>query len=279
MRRIERAEQLPPAGAPSAATREAGDLDFKAFADSRAGFEHAKDVAALANALGGVLIVGATEDASGAVEYPGLHGQQAKDVQTIYERAASMCVPAPTVDPIPIHLDAGRVVVAVNVTASVDAVIAVPATFRNGEGVRVQVEGWSYPRRVGSQTSFITPSELPMFMTTSSRRGFLLVHQVPEADKKEVVVFYGKPRVRGYAGVEVEYVDRLLELRSASVSANVVEFAYAHGQSTFRVPIMDVLDVWEHVPGKWSIRLAGIIDERDVGSQFGRQLVYRPIWR
>jgi hypothetical protein len=279
MRRIERSEQLPPPGAPSAATREAGDLDFKKFADSRAGFEHAKDVAAFANALGGVLLVGAAEDATGAVEYPGLRGQEAKDVQTIYERAAGLCTPAPTVDPVAIHLEGGRIVVAVNVTASVDAVIAVPATFRNREGARIQVEGWSYPRRVGSQTSFITPSELPMFMTTGSRRGFLLVHQVPDAHRKNVVVFYGKPRVRAHAGLEVEYVERELELRGASISANTVEFAYTHGQSTFRVPIMDVLDVWEHVPGRWSIRLAGIIDERDLGSQFGRQLVYRPIWR
>lgn len=259
-------EQLPPEGEPSAKTRESGNLDFKQFADPRNSWEHAKDLAAFANMLGGALLIGAAENA-GALTYPGI-SQSAKDVQTIYESAARMCSPPPVVDPTPIHLGDGRIVVAVNVQASVD-VIAAPASFRDAQGNKVQIEGWSYPRRVGSQTGYIAPAELPMFMTRDARRGFLLANRIPPGATAGLTVLSASPRLRGYAGVPVEYGKIVLDLRQSSLESNFVEFSGKSGKEIVRVPLMDIVDVWEHLPGKWSIRLAGKIERQDRGSQFG----------
>lgn len=51
--RIETAEQLPGPGTQTALLRERSDLDFKSFVEPKNMVEHAKDIAAFANALGG----------------------------------------------------------------------------------------------------------------------------------------------------------------------------------------------------------------------------------
>lgn len=281
LKRIDRADQLPRPGALSAEVRESGDLDFKAFADAGTLWEHAKDVAAFANALGGTLLVGAYEDDVGALTYPGVRGQSPKEVQTIYERAAGICSPPVAVDSIAIELGTGCVVVAVNVEPATDAVIAAPVSTRTKQGIQVlHSRGWFYPRRVSSQTFAISPSEAPMYMTKDARRGFLLVNRIPVGSRRGVTVLYASPRERTHGGLGVEYKDRVLDLEQASLESNFVEFSSTQGSTKeiVRVPIMDVLDIWEHLPGKWSIRLAGGIAVRP-GSTSTSELVYMPMWR
>src|SRR5438876_521586 len=97
--RIESVADLPPSGLLSARSREKLDLDFKRFADERKMWEHAKDVAAFANAFGGVLLVGADNETDPALlAYPGVRGQSVADVARIYEDGARLCSPAQVVD-------------------------------------------------------------------------------------------------------------------------------------------------------------------------------------
>src|SRR5690242_16146701 len=99
--RIENIADLPPEGPLSERAREKSDLDFKQYTDPAKMWEHSKDIAAFANALGGVLLIGA-DDASGQLLYRGIAGQTVKDIQAIYEGAAQRCSPSPIVDVVPI---------------------------------------------------------------------------------------------------------------------------------------------------------------------------------
>jgi len=114
--RIETVADLPPEGPLNDRAREKADLDFKTFADPAKSWEHAKDVAAFSNAIGGVLLIGA-HDKTGHLAYPGIVRQSVKDIQGIYEAAAQLCSPSPIVDVIPIP---ARNVVAVNVEPYLD---------------------------------------------------------------------------------------------------------------------------------------------------------------
>jgi predicted HTH transcriptional regulator len=65
--RIGTANDLPPAGPLNNRSREKSDLDFKTFVEQAKSWENAKDVAAFANALGGVLLIGA-DDSTGLLD-------------------------------------------------------------------------------------------------------------------------------------------------------------------------------------------------------------------
>ena len=51
-------DDLPPEGPLSNVAREKHDLEFKSEADRTSPWEHAKDIAAFANSLGGTILVG-----------------------------------------------------------------------------------------------------------------------------------------------------------------------------------------------------------------------------
>lgn len=74
--RITEPTQLPPDGPFSVRAREKHDIDFKRFADDAQPWEHAKDIAAFANALGGVIVVGADAETEAVLAYPGLRSNR-----------------------------------------------------------------------------------------------------------------------------------------------------------------------------------------------------------
>jgi len=259
--RIEEAADLPPSGPLNARAREKADLDFKRFADPTRCWEHCKDIAAFANALGGVLLIGAAEH-GGQLAYPGVRGQTADDVKTIYEGAAGLCSPAAVVDVVPIPQQAGAPVVAINVDPSVDAVVAAPARDHDRHGrERKHDIAWVFPRRVASQTEYLQPEVLPMYMNREVRRAVVLLSRIPTNKRRGLTVFYHAQRHiqnQHWDGV-VQVGNMDLDLDEVRVDRNVAKFCAVidnHGVQ-IRIPLLDILDVWEVGDSRWAVKVAG----------------------
>lgn len=250
--RIEQTSDLPPEGAPSVPTRERLDLDFKLRADRRAHAEHAKDLAAFANALGGVVLVGAAhDDHTGVLTYPGLQNQSVGEVKETYDKAAAMCSPRPWLDAVPVTAPCGAQLVAVNVEPQIHQIIAAPAGPKTGAD-----HAWKFPLRVGAETDFLRPEELPMYMDRDVRRAYLLLMKIPEAARASVVCSSHRPNNTQYGGPAFTVVETPCVLGAPSLESNAVPVALLGGDDC-RVPLRDILDVWEEGPGTWRVRVHG----------------------
>jgi hypothetical protein len=246
--RIERTEDLPPPGALNARVREKQDLDFKTFVDEREMWEHAKDIAAFANALGGVILVGADNTTNPTVlTYPGVAGQTVADIMRIYEKAGAMCSPAQNVDVVPIKEPGGADLVAVNVDPSVDQVVASPGG-RKGTGILGHL--WRFPIRRGSQTDDVTPEDLAMFMNRQVRRAHLMLASIPP-EQRTKATFYSPDVVNGVT------VAHQTDLGIKDVPRGRNFLVVSRGNLTCRIPLADVTDVWEESEGSWAVKVSG----------------------
>jgi hypothetical protein len=267
--RIERTENLPPAGALNARAREKQDLDFNTFADSGKMWEHAKDVAAFANSLGGVLLIGADNTTDPTVlGYPGLASTQTvADVATIYEKAGVMCSPAQNVDVVPIKGPGNVDLVAVNVDPCVDQVVASP-----GGHPKTGILGhlWRFPVRRGSLTDDINPEDLAMFMNRQARRAYLMVARIPP-DKRSRVDFYF-PRIVNAPTGTTETRDLELCLHDMPRERNFI--VLEHETTQCRIPLSDILDVWEKDDNVWAIKVSGTLTLQDRKGVLG--VTYHP---
>jgi len=258
-RPIRKYAELPQDGALDAETRERHDRDFKQFVDPRDPTEHAKDMAAFANVLGGVIIVGGEVENGDRVKYNGVRGQTPDDVKEIYEKQAmKLCAPAPSIDVIPIRLPDGRYVVAVNVDPYLDQPIASRARTRDQNGgMQTHSDAWVFPYRVASQTRFLDPRELPMYMDPRTRRALILLHRIPA--KATLCVFVSSVWVPEGRGTGAHETTRSIgRLGTISPSENAVEFQLSQGKQKVWVPLRSIIDVWRHVSEAiWNVSVDG----------------------
>lgn len=256
---IVREQDLPRPGPLSAAAQEREHLDFKVFADQTKGLEHAKDIAAFANSLGGTILVGVT-DTNGTLAIPGVAGQTATQVKDIYEHAALKCSPKARVDAVIIQLTAGGAVVAVNVPPFPEAVLGVPGVVSVGGTHTEAPNSWRYPVRRATQTDFLTPEQLPMYMNPAIRRAFVRLSALSTTAPVRVDSIH-HVGASASGPTTVVPVLGMLYVNSVSLEANALELGRGRPPSaTCRVPLMDVVDVWEHAAGSWAIRLSGQLD-------------------
>jgi hypothetical protein len=266
--RIERSEDIPPPGPLSLRAREKRDLDFKSFADPRHMAEHAKDLAAFANALGGVILLGADDKTKpGRLSYPGVRGQTVSDVKDIYEKAGQLCSPpvAPDVVPIAGH---GATLVAVNIDPVVEQLVASPAA---DSGWSIVSDAWKFPVRHASQTDFIDPKDAALHMDRTVRRAFLLLARIP-ADRRQEVKFYCRNIAGGAASMVA--AERVFRLEGVPDGRNHLVIADRDWRG--RVPLADVVDVWESAEGFWAVKVRGAITRRMVGTD--NMIDYLPLF-
>jgi len=154
-------------------------------------FHKAKDVAAFANHLGGVLLVGACEGKGGKLsKYEWMDAKTAQQIADEFSRAIEQkCDPVPNIDPAPLESEdqPGKVALAINVAPSL-RLIGVKAQLDS------KVEGWDsndkayvYPMRTGTTTRFLRASELPMYMTPQTRRAAILLSQIPKDARVRII--------------------------------------------------------------------------------------------
>lgn len=148
------ARDLPRAG--TSAERISFDIKRDTGTGKQDYFELAKDVAAFANASGGVILIGAAEDRKHGVvgAYMPLSRHRAKEVRDAYNQATrDRCSPRPLVDPVIIDHQGGAVV-AVNVWPFPGQAV----------GVRHAKEplAFAFPFRAGVETIWLNAEQLPM---------------------------------------------------------------------------------------------------------------------
>jgi hypothetical protein len=266
--RIEVPEDLPPPGPLSLRAREKRDLDFKTFADRKHMAEHAKDIAAFANALGGVILVGADDRTTpGSLSFPGVRGQTVSEARDIYEKAGQLCSPpvAPDVVPITAH---GVPLVAVNIDPVVEQLVASPAA---DGGSSIVTDAWKFPLRHASQTDFIDPKDIALHMDRTIRRAYLLLARIP-TDRRQEVKFYCRNVAGGAASIVA--AERVFRLESVPAGRNHLVIADRDWRG--RLPLADVVDVWESAEGSWAVKIRGAITRRMVGTD--NMIEYLPLF-
>jgi hypothetical protein len=167
---------LPPLGA----AIERAVMDWKAV-DVDTPFHKAKDVAAFANHLGGTLLIGACEKDGQLGAYKGMSPAAAADVRNGYSKAIKdKCQPHPAVDfeEYPAPSDHAKRIVAINVWPSLLLIGVEIAAHKPTEGYGGT--SFVYPVRSGTDTTFLGPGQIAMYMTPHVRRIAVLLSKVPK---------------------------------------------------------------------------------------------------
>ncbi len=245
-----------PGDLPSVGAPETTALDFKAkYDEAGKSFEIAKDVAALANANGGTLLIGAAESRPVATlggYVPFDEPTAAKIKKDVDLAVIQRCSPAPFISPVSIARPEGGWVVAVNVSAHPTQAVGVKIAGHSADGYGDPA--WVFPVRVGTQTDFIPPEVLAMMMVPEIRRKALMLDAIPIPCRREVEVEGAYYQTAGAAPavnpVQLVSVDQ----RTNTVCLRSVLSGY---ETEIRFPLDDVEAVWEARKDKWRIRLRG----------------------
>ncbi len=230
---IVRFDQLPLVGAKV----ESPTLDIKRTYETTKQFEAAKDVAAFANHLGGTLLIGAAENVGQLSKYFPFDAKQANEIACFFERAVKdRCRPLPTIEVTQLQYENGFIVV-VNVWPTLAAPVSV--LIRGSKEDGFGDAAWVFPIRIATQTSFITPENLPMYMNAKDRKTSLLLGQIkqwaPIAYRYE---FLGIPKLlEGKFGVY-------------AIEENTVKIS--RGTFTDTLPIDRILTVYR-TDNRWNI--------------------------
>jgi hypothetical protein len=262
--RIETTADLPVEGAVDLRSRERRDLDFKKFADPAQMCEHAKDEAAFANALGGVLVIGADiESDPTKLAYPGIRGQTAADVIKLYEQAATMCSPVLSVDVLTVKAPSGLDLVIINVDPFAGQVVGCPAPSNGKKGT--VADAWKFPMRRGSHTIFIAPEDLPMYMSQHVRRAYLLLASIPAPQRSQVRVLSRFFRDNLYRA-DRNPQEELLDLEVHGPDRNFITLR--RGNRSGRIPLSYVVEVWAENENTYAIAVDGRVTVGEEGISF-----------
>jgi len=210
----------------------------------------AKDVAALANTVGGSIIVGAATQGQRLIGYPGIPEQLVKAAGENYEKAAAQrCRPGPILKTQPLRTSSGCMVLVVNVWMSPVAPVGVNIRQKRAP---LTDDAWAFPHRVGSQTAFFTPDQLGAVENMTGRRTAALLLGIPKGEWNQVrvsVIQAASPPNLRLSG----------RLEAVSLGENVAQFAVCPPGGKFlplQVPLDWILTVWrDALHNKWEVVL------------------------
>jgi hypothetical protein len=258
-------------------TSEGADLDFKGNLDTkdeRTQLESAKDVAALANVLGGHILIGVSTDMNGT-RCTGFHGLDRKKASGILkmfeEQVRDRCRPGPFVHASSIAISGGsKVVAVVSVDASPNAPVGV--LLRQNKGGHLVDKGWAFPFRVASQTDYLQPDLFGAYEAMSARRIAALLDGIPQEQRNNVVLRFenpgGKDRQEASTFVSVNLSENSATFRRKDDPSHVIT-----------IPLDEIVTIWREDAGEglWQISLSGSLNNTG-----GRQVwhyVPRNSWR
>jgi hypothetical protein len=241
---------------------ETGTFDLKGAVESDR-HEMAKDVAALANASGGVLLIGAYENKGMLAKYAPMDRTVAFKAKDAYEHAVKeLCRPVPVMDAVPIQMAAPEDwVVAVNVYGFPASAVGV---LWNKDP-----EVYAFPLRVATHTRWMSPTEIPMLMIPQLRRAAILLDSIPADHRRNIWLMADErddPANPFSLHVMLIDVDQL----GTTVLFESLEEPIA---TRFSVPLDAVLSVWRPTEQSWTVSVDGHFARRD------KEWRYQPRWR
>jgi Schlafen, AlbA_2 len=206
--------------------------------------ELATDLAAFANAVGGVLLVGAKEKPRGTLErYVPMDFTMAQEIVDSYRRAQALCSPRPVVDPRPMPLkrNSAEWVVTVNVDAYAAPPIGVCRENESGGH-----KWWAFPVRRGSETRNLRPEELATIMDPHLRRMILLLERLQyEPGRPPIALFHAN----GTSGQ--------FEISQLDSDAGVMQLVEVESRESLVVPLDAVRSAWKGADGKNNVAIMG----------------------
>lgn len=220
-------------------------FDIKLDVDPSNHVELAKDIAAFANATGGVILVGAAENRRhGTIgQYKPVDAPRAKAIRDAYNLAArDRCSPQPLVNPIVIPCEEGFVV-AVNVWPFPGQAV----------GVRIQKEplGFAFPFRTGVETIWLSAEQLPMLMVPELRRISILLAAIPNSATIKITA-----TLWSFSLEEVRVLENVLVL---ALQKSPVQIDQPEPGLKFHLPIDIIRSVWKDAKGTWQLGIAGCL--------------------
>lgn len=243
---------LPPG--PPSKSAESLALDFKSE-HHRNIAEHAKDMAAFANAFGGVLLVGVAESAD-AFTRSLMPLRAAKAAARDYENAArDLLSPRPLVDPSILLFpeDESLALVAVNIDPYPGQLIGakMPNTM-----------AWRFPIRTAARhTTYVDPENFMIHADPRTRKAAVLLCSIASTERKSVwVQLMERRELPEFVGNTEELLQG--ELRSVDVMKNTACFSVRLEDGSrilpIDVPLEDIEAVWKWIGG-WTVRLNGAL--------------------
>jgi len=225
--------QQPPRSLPAKGSAiELAVMDWKVKATGT-DFHLAKDVAAFANHLGGAILVGASERSGQLVDYVGMTPGEAGNVRDRFSKAVKdRCQPPPLVDFAEYeHPDDGtKRVVAVNVWPSLQLVGVRVAGNKDKEGYGG--DAFTFPLRSGTDAIYLTPVQIPMYMTPHVRRIVVMLSKIPVGAEVHIEI-----PARNHKYISV--------LEAVAEEENVARFRSREGTPAQAIPLDCITTVYE----------------------------------
>lgn len=244
------------------------NLDFKSTVKSAKDAELAKDVAAFANASGGTILIGASEDTSTnrLTDWVPHSLGDANAIKARFENAVKgLCSPVPVIDPKAIDRAPGQFVVAVNVWPHPLLPVGVRVkadSLKTGK----EWDAWIVFVRVATQTICLSPEQSAMLMIPTIRFITTLLDSIPGEKRSDICVQFMAPQMVNLKDASRTSYLNLVEIRPLE---NVVVFSGSrvpHQQTNtvphekrLHVPLDEIETVWSLANGGWTLKLKGQI--------------------
>lgn len=228
-------------------------LDIKQTVETRDYFELAKDVAAFANASGGVILVGSAEDRTrGSIgRYMPMEQDEAKQVRDAFTQATrDRCSPKPLLNPVIIECE-DKYVVAINVWPFPGQAV----------GVQLQREplAFAFPFRTGVETIWLNAEQLPMLMVPELRRISILLDAIPTG--ASIGIYTPRGYITEYSLVELRALENVIVLKAGREEK----------RAKIHLPIDVIRSVWKEPSEEWRMVIEGVMFWREDGA-----VVYKP---
>ncbi|RZI76129.1 MAG: hypothetical protein EOP38_29245 [Rubrivivax sp.] len=263
---ISSAKDLPTVGA----DQEHLNLDFKAVILPKAlkqtpsnnkpkwpHYEMARDAAAFANAYGGTILVGASEDGkTGKLSgYTSLAEEDAHQIRIQFELAITQrCIPTPVHAALSLRGPSGFVV-SVNVWPFPDQVVGVRVDADGADGFAGHA--FVFPLRTASQTIMLQPNQIPMLIHAPSRRTAILLENIKASERHELRVVFSAddfPHDMQFERVDATSSTAIFigEPRPAALRNKLSGRRVA-------IPLDSIQSVWKDADGSWAVIAHGKI--------------------
>lgn len=229
-------------------------LDLKVRVDLNKSVHLAKDVAAFANHLGGTLIIGAHEESGRVKEYVPLAEDEANKTQDAFSKAvAQRCSPRPIIE-FDRYAEGAGFVLTVLVYPTLNSPVGVKAKCDGNDG-GFRGDAFLFPVRSGSDSIFLLPEQLSMYMLPEVRRVAILLEPIPQ---NQIVFVHEMQLINGVL-VSGSPVDKYFQRLDVTANSLVLEDRTS-GRKTAEVtiPIDGVRSVWQS-DGNIHIALRGSI--------------------
>lgn len=261
-------------------TSEGADIDFKATLDpSKGKIEFAKDVAALANVLGGHVLVGVSTDMNGTrcTGFRCIERDLATKIATVIEeQVKERCRPTPifavqTVGP---ETDSQKVVLIITVEASARAPIGV--LLRQDNGGTLVDKGWAFPYRVGSLTEYLHPDQFGVYESMTARRAAAILNTIPINERDRISLRWAVHSAQSGDGWGDGQTGRLesMPVRFVSVDllGNAASFSRTALDASIDLPLDKIQTVWRSTSRSgtvsWAVSIDGSLQQHEGELQY-----------